>query len=276
MLHPDTRAQMDDFADQPGHALILVGPSGSGKLALAQTIAEECLVISSVESYPYALHIKPNGGSIRIDAIRQIEQFVHLKVPRETPLRRIVIIEAAHLLGLEAQNALLKNLEEPPLDTLLILTVDRLYSLLPTIRSRAQIIRVGTPLKEEVAAYFENVEPDIFTRAYAMSGGQVGLLKALLADSDHPLKTAAQYARRLLTMSLYERLCLVDEIARQDQLGVGISAMLMQMAHLSLKTAEGQVSRRWQSILSSAYEAQEDLKRNGQTKLVLTNLMFQL
>ncbi|MEI9914152.1 MAG: hypothetical protein WDN66_04200 [Candidatus Saccharibacteria bacterium] len=57
--------------------------------------------------------------SISIDEVRAINDFLMLKVPVKRTINRIVIIEKAERLTLEAQNALLKNLEEPPLGTVL-------------------------------------------------------------------------------------------------------------------------------------------------------------
>jgi len=101
-------------------------------------------------------------------------------------------------------------------------------------------------------------------------------MHALLYESEHPLLLATDHARRLLSQSAYERLTMVDELAKQKMLAIDICAILQHMAHLSLQTASGPVAKRWESVLKAAYEAGESLSVSAQPKLVLTKLMLSL
>jgi DNA polymerase III gamma/tau subunit len=168
VLHPQTSKQLQAFTDKPSHALLLIGPMGSGKLSVAKIIAETTLDIPTVTDHPYSLHIVPDGTSIGIEAIRRIEQFLSLKVPGKRLYRRAIIIEQAQRLSTEAQNALLKNLEEPPADTIIILTATHASGLLPTIRSRAQTIIVNQPDREALSKQFPATDPPAYNRAYAL------------------------------------------------------------------------------------------------------------
>ena len=276
VLNPTIEKQIGVFSGSPSHALLLVGPSGSGKLSLAKIIAETILDIPTVNDHPYTLHIAPAGPSIGIESIRQLEQFLSLKVPGQKPYKRVVIIEEADRLTTEGQNALLKNLEEPPLDTILILTAAHLGGLLPTIRSRTQTIIVGQPSRQDMSEHFSDIDQTAFNRAYIMSGGRPGLLSALIDDEEHPLKQATEYARELLGQPLYNRLLRVDELARKPDLAANVTLILQHMAHVSLQTASGNNVKRWKNILEASYRANEALASNGQPKLVLTNLMLSL
>ena len=280
VLNPQTREQVEAFTAHPSHAMMLVGPVGSGKHTLATAIAETLLGLpeDSLASHPYVMVVAPEDGkAIGIEAARQLEQFLALKVPGTSEYDRIVIIEDAHLLTTEAQNALLKTLEEPPEGTILIMTVGHEQALLPTIRSRAQTIPVGRLQKSELDAHFsENSGQQHIDQAYAISGGLPGLMDALLSEADHPLVLATQKARELLSSSPYERLTMVDELAKQKALAFDVTVILQQMARLSLQTAAGQAARKWQRVLSSGYEAGEALLANGQPKLVLTKLALSL
>ncbi len=277
ILHPVTEQELTGFTQQPAQTLILAGPTGSGKTALANWLAATILDLpeDKLQDYPYHLRLSMETA-LGIESVRELEHFLSLKVPRDQTNNRVVIIEGAQSLSLEAQNALLKTLEEPPDGTLIMLTVDSEQSLLPTIRSRAQIISVKKPPKQLLDGHFQtdNFEDSAITQAYAVSGGLPGLMSALLTEAEHPLIQATERARQLLNQTVYERLLQVDEIARQKDLAKDIVFILQQMAHVSLRTATDKKAARWQSILEASYQSGEALAANAQPKLVLTNLML--
>jgi hypothetical protein len=276
VLHPVTNQHFKAFTDMPSHALLLIGPVGAGKFSLAKIIAETILRIPTIKDYAYSLHIVPENASIGIESVRQIEQFLSRKVPGQQLYKRVIILEQAERLTTEAQNALLKNLEEPPADTLIILTATHASSLLPTIRSRTQTIIVNKPDSTALSKQFPKTDPKDYKRAYAMSGGQPGLLSDLLSDTEHPLTLAADYARQLLGTSAYSRLLLVDELAKKPELAANVTLILQQMAHISLQTATGNSFKRWQNILVASYGAAEAIATSVQPKLALTDLMLHL
>ncbi len=281
LLHTTTRGQVERFSARPTHALMLVGPTGSGKQALALRMAETILKLPSggFTEYPYGLQIAPEAGkAIGIAAVRQLEQFLSLKVPGTKIYNRIIIIESAHSMTIEAQNALLKSLEEPPQGTILILTLNHQAAVLPTIRSRAQTILVNRLERAAVESHFQaqNFDAKQVAQAYAISGGLPGLMRALLYDTDHPLLAATEQARRLLSQSSYERLLAIDELVKQKALALDTIFIMQQMAHVSLQTASGPATKKWHRVLQATYEAAEALHNSGQPKLVLTNLMLHL
>lgn len=276
LLHDATRAHLEAFLRRPGHALLLTGQRGSGKRTLGRALAAALIGQTSLDNYPYALVLTPQEGKpIGIEGIRRLEQFLSLKVPAQADTNRIVIIEDAHLLGHEAQNALLKTLEEPPLDTVIILTASHPQTLLPTIRSRVQAVPVQQPDRPALEKYFEaRAEPAAVRRAYSISGGLPGLMDALLDDGEHPLLQATEQARQLLQQAPYERLLAVDTLAKDRTGALDVAYILQQMAHVSLQTATGAAARKWHKVLSASHEAAESLLGSAQPKLVLTRLML--
>jgi hypothetical protein len=281
VVQADTARALAAFTKQPSHALLLTGPPGSGKASLAAQLAAEILQIdqAALETYPYLRRIGPiDGKAIPIETVRELEHFLSLRVPVQQNINRIVIVESSHLLSREAQNALLKTLEEPPLASLIIFTATNEHDLLATIQSRMQTIAVKRPGLDALTDHFKlaGYSPSRITQMQAISGGLPGLMAALLEDSDHPLMPATQWARQLLQQSTFERLAGVDELAKQPNLCRDVLFILQQMAQLRLRSVTGKEFTRWMTILRASYDALSALDGNAQPKLTLTNLMLHL
>lgn len=136
------------------HAYLFRGPDGVGKQLCARAAAarinctggqnlESCGRCSSCRKYLSGNHpditvVSPEGGTIRIDRVRELCR--SLSYPPYESAMRVVIIEDVHTMRPEAANSLLKTLEEPPENNLLILTAAVSKEVLPTIVSRCQTV----------------------------------------------------------------------------------------------------------------------------------------
>jgi len=154
------------------HALLLTGPEGIGKNHFAQTLVTALLCQSrdenqqacgecrscqlyQSENHPDFVKIAPeeSGKQIGIDTIRSLGAFVALKPQRSE--HKCILVEEVHMMNVNAANAFLKTLEEPSDNTHLILVTNQASKLLPTIRSRCQVIQFASDLSEESIAWVE-------------------------------------------------------------------------------------------------------------------------
>ncbi len=120
---------------------------------------------------------------IVVDQVRDLVDH-GLALRRYEGRRRFVIIDPADAMNAQAQNALLKTLEEPPADTTLVLVASSPDSLLPTIRSRCLRVPFGPIPAGTIAErlVIEGHAPDRARLAAAVSGGSLG--RALALDDD--------------------------------------------------------------------------------------------
>lgn len=180
------------------HAYIFFGPAGIGKKLTAIYFARllsctdvssaapcgECASCKKIEggNHPDVHLIAPaeRKSSLGIDEIRDIIKSVYLK-PYEGS-RKICIVDDADTLTHEAQNALLKTLEEPPSDAVIILITRLLSSLLPTIVSRSQHVRFSPLSQEDVK--------DILKKEYAIEDSAASILARISSGS---MESALQY-----------------------------------------------------------------------------------
>ncbi|MCA9325689.1 hypothetical protein KDA23_06570 [Candidatus Saccharibacteria bacterium] len=281
VVHPRTQESVDQFAANPGQALMMSGLSGLGKGSLATALALRLLASDHADASlePGILKISPLKGGIGIEVVRNLQHFMSLKTTTNKRITRVAIIEDSHVMSVEAQNALLKLLEEPPKDSVFILTAASEHALLPTIRSRVQHFAITKPTQDALIGYFEQAghTNEAVVRALRMSGGLPGLMAALLEeDQGHPLQAAAQQARNVLSATVFERQCLVDQLAKERQLAIDTCAMLGQMASIALKspTITPNQLKKWRQILAGALAAGEDLSRYVQPKLVLSRYLL--
>ncbi len=133
------------------HSYLFVGPSGIGKKLIAIEFAKSITKIEH-ENPDFSI-IKPDGNSIKIEQIRELQKKI-----QEKPIisnKKVYIIDDADLMTIEAQNCLLKTLEEPPEFVSIILIGSNENSFLITIKSRCMIIHFNKIEDEIIKKYIE-------------------------------------------------------------------------------------------------------------------------
>jgi len=286
--HPQTKEYVAQFIAQPSHAAMLVGTHGIGKSYLAEMIIAAILDVTPdflKTKHPYFLAIAPEKNSISIEVIRELQHFLQLKTatsPKyKNRIRRAIIIEHAEAMTTEAQNAFLKVLEEPPADTVILLTAPNQRAVLPTILSRVQLLTVHPPLEADIRNHFaaaSSSEASV-TQAYFLSGGLPGLMHALLAaDDTHPLIKGVETAKSILQKTTFERLALVETLSKQKEDAIQTVSALQHIAQTALQQAakrrEAAKITQWQHILKVATAARTAFDQSANPKLILSNMML--
>lgn len=283
ILHAETSKQLADVVARPPQALIISGPRGIGKSSIVQALAKQ-LLGAEPETHRYYKHI---AGSDGIEVVRQLQAFMALRtVGASTAVDRIAVISDADELSIEAENALLKLLEEPPAGALLILTTSQAQQLLPTIHSRSQLLTITKPDRDALQAHFVAAGHDApqVVQAIQLGQGLPGMITAILSEeAGNTTRQAVEQARDILRSSAFDRVALVDSLSKQKPLAIETVHMLGQMADGALKqlatTRPPDALKRaesWQRILRTATDTEARLLSNGQTKLVLTDFMLSL
>lgn len=244
------------------HAVLLGGPRGTGKRQFANQAAALLLCASPVQpasaeaaacgtckqcrllaadSHPDLTALAPvDSRVIKIDQVRRLTEFV-VQSPQVSQ-RKVAIVDSADSLNINAANALLKTLEEPVEDVVLLLVHHAGEPLLPTIRSRCQALRLPLPGPEVALAWMQGLAPDQDREllATALERARGAPLAALMLLQAGELEAGDRCLDSLRLYLKGER-HLVDAAAPFVQLGLEPSLDLMsQWTLVAMKMALGE------------------------------------
>jgi len=223
------------------HAFVFAGPPGVGKRSTALALARakvcteapdrgcgrcaECLLVSAgthpdvfVEDLAAAQAERASASFVSIEQIRRVCAALAMRPVRGAC--KLAIVDQAERMTAEAQNALLKTLEEPRGQATLVLVSSNLDALLPTIRSRCQRL-LFAPLPDEVVVELlerEGVAADDARRAAPLAGGSLDRAREL-ASAEASERTAELYERfaRLPRLSIPDRLDLAASMSPRGE-----------------------------------------------------------
>ncbi len=259
-----TRGQLQALTTDMPHAILLVGADGMGKRAVALTSAQTVTNAGNI-----AIIEPDEKGTIGIETIRQLYQ----RTRSRQDGRQIVIIDHAEAMGMEAQNAFLKLLEEPRPGVSFILTAPTDDALLATITSRTQMVqlpRLNKTAMQQLVAGADHT-PQALAQLLFIADGRPGMCVRL---RDEP-ETLAHYthlmsqAKNLLAAPSFERLAALGNLAKNREDAIALLEAMARMLHVQLlrSPADG--------LLDFADAVQQTLARlaqNGNPRAQLTAL----
>jgi DNA polymerase-3 subunit delta' len=203
------------------HAMLFSGPEKIGKKKIAMDFVKslfceiekdfcgECYSCRNIDlnTFPDLVFLSPVDGNIEIALIRELENKLSLK--SYSGSLKVGIIDDVHLMRKDVQNALLKTLEEPKGDTLLILITPYPEMLLPTIRSRVEQIKFSVISKEEIEKHLVELGlSNEKSKEIAMiSSGQIGKAIEFFEDNDKLkfFNEAVRDISSLINLPLFQR-----------------------------------------------------------------------
>jgi DNA polymerase III subunit delta' len=296
------------------HAYLFLGSEGVGKRMIAMALSKAIHCVESNQDYcsrcvecvritngnhPDVRLIEPlpDKKEIGIQQIRELQR--ELNYRSFSGKRKIAIIDPAILMNLSAQNALLKTLEEPPVDSLIVLIATNAGALLPTLRSRCLWLSFAPLSSARVTAFLESqygLQADEAKLLGAMSMGSIGAAAQL--DKNELIEKRGIWSNMLTSLkvgdynaaivaaealaknrdealgflkwaeSWYRDLLIYDATQRPDEL-VNLD-MLPQIEQQATKSSVECIL----SAFSQTNEAGASIQRNLNRRMVLEKFLF--
>ena len=295
ILPHDSEDQMGFFDDEDTAPLL------SEDASVPCGICEGCRKVLEGISPDVILIGREGKASLGIDAVRRIKETVHL-APGEADIK-VYIIEDAETMTLQAQNALLLTLEEPPAYVLFILLCNGVENLLETIRSRAPVLHTAPVsdelIKEYLIAHKRSLPSAELDALLICADGSIGQALALSdAKSVKSILKQRELTDAFIEGAAHRRKAAIPAVIgqfgnkRDEVLGL-LSLLTLAVRDLmllkkcetaklkyytqrdtALALTEAMTSRTLLSLFKALEQAKDELMRNGNVRLTLTQMCF--
>lgn len=214
-------------------------------------------------THPDVMEVCADGASIKIDQVRSL-----IRIFAEMPLeasRRVCLIHEAHKMTQEAQNALLKTLEDPVTQSTVVLLTDNLKQLLPTIISRCQIMDFGSAVREAfLAAEARKMVADMVLQMAKNPGLEPGGMARQFTESGEDPEKLLDF----LT-SLYRDILAVKTKSGTDLINRDLAGIIGQCAaQITVKSAV--------KALDIVFYQARAAKSRGNQNLIWYNMLLEL
>lgn len=276
------------------HAILIEGEEGLGKTTLARFLSAAILCENEESpcgkcaacrlfnggNHPDITFVKPERDrkSISVDQVREIVS--NAAIVPQMSARRIFLIDDAENMTVQAQNALLKVLEEPEETVVFILTARSKSALLETVVSRCSVLTL-TPVDEQIATeYISSVskkEPADISAAYKSARGNIGAALNILKHKSASAaeEKAKQFAEIMQNGSEYDllKLLLPLEKSRPKTLDF-MNALEVLLVSLIRESKSKTLVGRYEKLYNKVLDGKTLLKSNTNLSLLLTSLVM--
>ncbi len=265
VLHPRVVLSLARLEKVRTGSFLFYGPRGVGKSTAALQLADSLGCNRSGGLFKVEPDEKSKSGKIAISQVRSLQEELSL-TNYYADKSRLILIDPADKLTVEAQNALLKTLEEPPRNSVIVLIASDIDLLLPTVRSRVQSIFFPPVLDSEIEKL---VGDKIIAK---LSRGRMGVANNLKANETQlaRLKQIAGLVGNVIRASLFDRMILVPEILDTDD-GSQFLEFLAAAVGKNLRESKAQAND-----LSQIEQTRRYIAANVPPKTALESLMLEL
>ena len=263
IINPKTKRNIDYYLNNPTHAVLFHGQNGLGVDTIALDTARK-LAGNQI------LLIKPDEkGKIGVDIVRK--DILKLVSNRQNE-RFAVVINDADTMTIDAQDTLLKVLEEPVNNVHFILSAHNKAKLLPTMRSRTQMIEVLPVSPDKTADILKNIKITVDKRQKItfLATGKPAETFRLVNEEEYyrNMAVVAEYAKKFISGKTLDRLKIVSVIKKRDEAKTFVQTIANLLLFLTNKREIPNMAEKLDVVSSVA----DNLRQNGNIRAQMTYL----
>jgi DNA polymerase-3 subunit delta' len=256
--------------NKTSHSYLFIGTEGIGKKLIAEEFAKMLLAVKDTENSPDFSIIEPDGNSIKIEQIREFQKKVS-----EKPIisnKKVYIINDSDKMTVEAQNCLLKTLEEPPEFVTIILIGSNENSFLSTIKSRCMILHFEKISDEQIQKYLQDNHQTEINSKIMLEACQGSIGKALeIKDKQELYQNTEQVVNSLERKDKIDILNMSDFIykSKDDKLEIlnYMNVLFINLAKINSKYAD---------CIAIVEKTKRRLQSNANYDMCIDNLLLSL
>lgn len=288
-----SQIELDLESGNLSHAYLLAGPNSVGKYTVANKFAgilqcknnfchkcNTCIQVTK-GSHIDTIEIKDDGESIKIDDVRKLTERLNMTSQSSYC---VTIIQSIERMTIAAANSFLKTLEEPPQNTIFILTTNNIRELLPTIVSRVRTVAFSTVsfeyLTEKLAVLYPDSDKEMIRQVALFSLGKTGKAVHLMENPEsfsNYFKVYRDVQGFLDHRNLADRFAYVDELFNDSkQIDVFFNILTNVLRSKLLDESLYSKQKKHINSLLKISETGILLKQNVNLRLALENLMLSL
>lgn len=265
------------------HSYLFIGTSGIGKTLFAKEFATTILKqdtnlektnINNVEAnLPDLNVIEPEEGKIKIEQIRNLQSKISEKPIKAN--KKIYILKEADTMTKEAQNCLLKTLEEPPQYAILILIATSESLILPTIKSRCMKIAFNPIEKEKLEQYLKSQEINVTQTLLEISQGSIEKALKLYKDSD-TFSNIEQIFSNIENKKLLDVLNKIEGLYDKERINDILDYVNIILYKKIKQSTQNSVREKYFKYIQEVENTKTNLKLNCNYDMTIDNLLYQI
>lgn len=251
------------------HSYMFIGTSGVGKMLFAKEFAKLILEGNTTDLDI----IEPEEGKIKIEQVRNLQSRISEK-PIESN-KKIYIINCADTMTKEAQNCLLKTLEEPPEYAILILIITSESLILPTIKSRCMKIAFEPISKEILEKYLRNQGIVVTPAILEISQGSIGKAMKLCEDSE-TFKNIEEVFSNIEGKKLLDVLNKIEALYNKEKINDILEYINIILYKKAKQNAGNILGEKYFKYMQEIEKAKNNLKLNCNYDMTIDNLLYKI
>jgi hypothetical protein len=278
LISKGSKKQIDLFLKDPSNSLVIESNAQESGIEITNDLVKKLLGLNEnndLENYSYFYKIEKNKkNTVAIDDIRDLIKKLTLKSLNKNQINRVALIIDGELMSEEAQNSILKLLEEPPKDTVIIILTKSIKALKPTIISRSAIIKLTKPTYDEFTQYFSNDDSEQDSKnKYDLTDGNSDYFNKYL-EKNVNLSSSDDIIliKKFLASNKLDRLLMINDFCSDNLIFENLIFTLRNIIKIGLDNSiqkNNNQTKMWISYLKAI-----EMTENGFASLVNRKLLF--